>query len=171
MNICTYNNIIVIVVPELIELAGAPWKVLPEGIHLVTLEETRDAFAFNVVRRVLFSGFIDAVRNFAAAGCATIFLDGSYVTSEPRPHDYDVCWIPIAVNYTLLDPVFWNPEFRDRQKARYLGELYPSTIIASNTGQTFLEFFQNETHSGAKKGILQIGLESDPLLTREFNDL
>lgn len=159
------------VVPELIELAGAPWKVLPEGIHLVTLEETRDAFAFNVARRVLFGGFIDAVHNLASAGCATIFLDGSYVTSDPSPHDYDVCWNPIAINRTLLDPVLWHPEYRDRQKARFLGDFFPSTAITSNTGQTFLEFFQNERHSGAKKGILQIGLESDPLLTREFNDL
>ena len=102
MYIYAYNLIVVIVSPEFIELADAPWKIFPER---GTLVETRDAFVLNAARRVLFGGHIDAVHNFASAGCAKIFLDGSCPTRDLCPPDYIVWWNPIAINHTLLDPV------------------------------------------------------------------
>ncbi|MDE0094631.1 MAG: hypothetical protein OXO49_09055 [Gammaproteobacteria bacterium] len=151
-------------IPDLVELTDAPWKVLPEGIHSATLEETRDRFAINDVRRTLFGGFLEAVVKLADAQCAIIFLNGSYVTENPYPNDYDVCWNPNGVNHTRLDPIFWEPRLRAQQKIRFLGEFFPSTTIVNETRQTFVDFFQNEKTTGKKKGILTINLKTDPML-------
>lgn len=138
-------------IPELIEIAGTPWRVLPEGIHMATLVETRNKFAFNSVRIQLFGGFLEAVLNFSNARCALVFLNGSYVTDNPSPADYDACWNPIGVDRNRLDPTLWNPDFRSRQKTQYMGEFFPSTSIVSGTNLTFLDFFQIERLSGGRK--------------------
>lgn len=54
-------------IPDLVELTDAPWKVLPERIHSTTLEETRDRFAITDVRRTLFGGFLEAVMKLVEA--------------------------------------------------------------------------------------------------------
>lgn len=151
-------------IPELVELTDAPWNVLPEGIHSATLEETRDRFAINDLRKTLFGGFLEAVVKLADAGCAIVFLNGSYVTENPYPNDYDVCWDPDGVNLTRLDPIFWESRLRSQQKIRFLGEFFASTTIVNETGQTFVDFFQNEKTTGKKKGIVKINLETDPML-------
>jgi len=151
-------------IPELVELTDAPWKVLPEGIHLATLEETRDRFAINDVRMTLFGGFLEAVTKLANAQCTIIFLNGSYVTENPYPNDYDVCWNPNGVDHTRLDPIFWERRLRAQQKIQFLGEFFTSTTIVNETRQTFVDFFQNEKTTGKKKGIVKINLETDPML-------
>ncbi len=83
-------------IPELVELTDAPWKVLPEGIHSATLEEARDRFAINDVKKTLFGGFLKGVKKLADARCKLIFLDGSYVTENPYPNDYDSVGDPMA---------------------------------------------------------------------------
>ena len=47
---------------------------------------------------------------------------------------------------------------RTTQKAKYLGELFPSSIIASENGFSFLEFFQVDKETGRPKGIVAIDL-------------
>ncbi|MCY3883687.1 MAG: hypothetical protein OXG24_02100 [Gammaproteobacteria bacterium] len=137
---------------------------------MATLAETRNKFAFNSLRRRLFGGFLEAVQNFSNARCALVFLNGSYVTDDPNPSDYDACWNPIGVDRNRLDPILWSPEFRSQQKTRYGGEFFPSTSIVSGTNQTFLDFFQFERLTGERKGILQIDLETDPMLTWTSHD-
>ena len=117
----SYINKNVRVIPELVELTDAPWNILPEGIHSATLEETRDRFAINDLRRTLFGGFLEAVMKLAVARCALVFLNGSYVTEKPYPNDYDVCWNPNGVHETRLDPTFWEQRLGDQQKIRFLG--------------------------------------------------
>ena len=151
-------------IPDLVELTDGPWKVLPEGIHSATLEETRDRFAINDVRRTLFGGFLEAVVKLADAQCAIIFLNGSYVTENPYPNDYDVCWNPNGVDHTRLDPIFLERRLRAQQKIRFLGEFFPSTTIVKGTRQTFVDFFQREKTTGKNKGIVKINLETDPML-------
>lgn len=150
--------------PELVELTDAPWKILPEGIHSATLEETRDRFAINDVRRTLFGGFIEAVRMLADARCAYAFLNGSYVTEKPYPNDNDDCWSPDGIDEHRLEPIFREPGLRGHQKIWFLGEFFPSTTIVNETGQTFVDFFQSEKTTGKKKGIVKISLEIDPML-------
>ena len=93
------------------------------------------------------------------AGCQTVYLDGSFVTAKEVPGDYDACWEPSGVDLTLLDPVLqtFDPG-RATQKAKYLGELFPSDIVATPEGDTFLDFFQNDKDSGKSKGIIALDL-------------
>lgn len=152
-------------IPDLIEI-GAPWKVLPEGIHPATLVEVETCFGTNPHRRGLFSGLVNALKALRQAGCKTVYLDGSYVTGKPKPEDYDACWDVTGVIHANLDPVFLDFNLkRINQKLKYGGEFFPSTWLGV-PGQTFLEFFQKDRFTGKAKGILSIDLPTDPLLGR-----
>ena len=58
-----------------------------------------------------------------------------------------------------LDPVLltFDPG-RATQKAKYMGELFPASIIADTGGLSFLEFFQTDKDTGRTKGIIAIDL-------------
>ena len=153
-------------IPDLEALAGAPWKVLPPGIHPATLSQVETAFAINEPRRELFAGFISGVKSLISAGCGAVFLDGSYVTAKPIPGDYDACWNPAGVDPAKLDPVFKDfSNQRQAQKAKFRGEYFPSTMF-NIPAQPFLDFFQIERFTGGRKGIVSIDLNNDPLLMR-----
>jgi len=146
-------------------LPGSPWPVLPPGIHRATLAEVETRFASNPKRRVQFRGFVAALINLRGAGCRRAFLDGSFVTAKPRPGDYDACWDPTSVDPAFLDPVLLTFENnRAAQKAKYHGELFPSTVPADRVGTIFVEFFQVDRFTGASKGIVAIDLSADPML-------
>lgn len=148
-------------VPALIHINGAPWRVLPPGLHWATLAEVEVAFAQNPHRRKLFEGLIRAAKALQTAGCKKLFLDGSYVTEKPKPGDFDGCWSPEGVNPTLLDPTLLDFEnSRRNQKIKYLGELFPASSSAA-PGKAFLDFFQVEKHSGEQKGIIAIDLTNE----------
>ena len=152
-------------VPALIDLDGSPWPVLPPGIHLATLAEVEARYATNPGRRLQFKGLVAALVNLRGAGCDRAFLDGSYMTGNPRPGDFDACWEPGGVNPVLLDPVLLTfDNNRAAQKAKYMGELFPSTVPADAVGTTFLEYFQKDRFTGAPKGIIAIDLMADPML-------
>ena len=160
-----YNNNVVRMIPEFTDLPGAPWAVLPEGVHHASLSVVADRFASNARRRRLFSGLLRAARDLAQAGCKRLFLDGSFVTDKPWPGDYDACWDPCGVNRQLMDPVFSNfAEGRAAQKAKFSGEFFPSTNRADAVGRSFVDFFQIEKFSGLQKGIVLIDLTNDPML-------
>ena len=155
-------------IPKLIELAGAPWDVLPQGIHKASFEEVKAAFANNPHRCRLFDGLLAASIRLRSAGCLTIYLDGSYVTGKPHPLDFDVCWEPAGVDLDLLDNVFLNFESgRVAQKTTFKGEFFPSSMMCSDVGSSFLDFFQLERHTGSQKGIVSISLFDDPFLLRK----
>lgn len=152
-------------VPDLIELSGSPWPVLPPGIHVATLSEVEARFASNLSRRAQFRGLLAALVNLRSAGCARVYLDGSYVTGKPLPGDFDACWDPTGVSGTLLDPVFLVfDNNRAAQKAKYKGEFFPSSSPADVVGTTFIEFFQVDRFTGTPKGIVAIDLMADPML-------
>ena len=163
----SYNNIVVTMIPSLIPLSESPWAVLPPGVHPADAGEVEAAFATNGWRRRLFGGLIDALGRPRIAGCRTVFLGGSYVTGKPRPTDYDACWDPLGVDDSKLDPVFL--EFgngRAAQKAALKGEFFPSSMICTDVGQTFVDFLQLDRFTGKKKGIISISLLADPVLSR-----
>ena len=160
-----YNNILVTMLPELILNPGSPWPVLPEGLHLARLDDVLAIFATNPWRRLLFDGLVDGLRILALAGCARVFLDGSFVTGKPNPRDFDACWDPAGIDPGRLDPVFRDfSHQRAAQKARFKGEFFPSSLLCADVGKSFLEFFQTDQHSGKKKGIVVIELNAEPML-------
>lgn len=152
-------------IPDFIDVPGAPWRVLPIGIHNTALSDVQIVLAKNDWRRGLFDGLVRACGDLAHAGCGSLYLDGSFATQKPEPGDYDACWHPEGVDRTLLDPVFSNfSNGRAAQKAKYGGEFFPSTTKADKHGRTFVEFFQVEKFTGLQKGILIIDLTNDPML-------
>ncbi|ANQ25166.1 hypothetical protein BA894_01300 [Vibrio natriegens] len=142
----------------------APWPVLQEGVHQLSLEEFREVFVFNPHRRKQFEGLVYAMKALKQAGCTKVYIDGSYVTKKPTPGDYDACWDVENVDPDKLDKVFLDfDNGRASQKAKYEGEFFPAHWAADSEKTSYKEFFQKEKHSGGRKGIvlLELGDELD----------
>lgn len=56
--------------------------VLPSGIHWSTIEEIKDKLCFSEKRTQLIVGLKLAIVSLKSAGCQTIYLDGSFSTSQ-----------------------------------------------------------------------------------------
>ena len=147
-------------IPDLVKISPhTPWDMLPVGVHTCTLAEISAKFAQTPHRKILFDGFYRAVGDLRSAGCANVYLDGSFVTAKQHPNDFDAAWDPTGVDPHKLDPVFLNfDNNRAAQKAKYGGELFIATTYATIGGVNYLDFFQQDRHSGQKKGILLVKL-------------
>jgi hypothetical protein len=146
------------VIPDLVDIGG-PWKVLPPGVHDATFSEVKSRFATNEKRESMYEGLLRGCRSLESAGCAVVYLDGSYVTEKPTPGDFDVCWDPNAVDPSKLDPVLLD--FGDRrrnQRQKYGGEFFPSSARADGS-RTFVEFFRTDRDTGKEKGVIRIRLQ------------
>lgn len=127
-----------------------------------------DVFGKSAARVRLLSGLERAARSLRAAGCTTLYVDGSFVTLKESvagtsPNDFDGCWDLSNVDPTQLDPVLLD--FRNRraaQKAKFFGELFPIQYPADPNGTPFLNFFQLDKASGDPKGIIALDLNSLP---------
>jgi hypothetical protein len=156
-------------IPDLISLPGSPWDVLPPGVHVATFAEVEVRFAYNERRRELLGGLVEASLSLVSAGCQRIILDGSYTTAKPIPTDYDACWDPTGMDFTKLDPVFGDfDNGRANQKARFGGEFFPSTMVESDSGRAFLDFFQVDRFTGEQKGVLSISINTDQTVARRM---
>ena len=144
-------------IPALVDIHGV-WEVLPPGIHDATMDEVERRFATSAHRKELFKGFRKGVESLKRAGCRTIFLDGSFITSKTLPGDFDACWDPVGVDDKKLDRVLLDLRFpRLAQKATFKGEFFPSSARADGVS-TFVDYFQKDKDSGKAKGILRIRL-------------
>jgi hypothetical protein len=116
-------------------------------------------FGTTAWRRQLLTGLRAALDALRQAGCQTAYIDGSLVTDKESPRDFDASWDVAGVDLTFLDPVLrtFDPG-RATQKAKYLGELFPSEAHANPEGDTFLDFFQVDKETGNQKGIIAINL-------------
>lgn len=150
-----HNNIVVYMIPDFVDIGGL-WKVLPPGVHDATLEEVETRFASSDHRKRLFAGFKEGITALRKAGCREIFLDGSFITEKPIPGDFDVCWDPIGVDDTKLDPVFSDfNDKRKKQRERFHGEFFPTHLPADGK-HIFLDFFQIDKDTENAKGIICI---------------
>ena len=105
------------------------------------------------------AGLKAALTSLQTAGCRTVYIDGSFVTSKETPGDFDGCWDPINVDPHRLDAVLLRFEpGRATQKAKYGGELFISTMRNGNPGPVMLGFFQGDKNSGKQKGIVAMDL-------------
>jgi hypothetical protein len=133
---------------------------LPPGVHATAWPELLKRFGNTPYRLGLLRGLRDAALNLKGAGCSTLYVDGSFVTSKRVPKDYDGCWDPAGVDLRKLDPVLMDfTSGRAAQKAKYGGELFPSSAPADGAGSTFLEFFQSD-RDGIPKGLVMLDLRS-----------
>lgn len=100
------------------------------------------------------------MENLKQAGCRTVYINGSFVTSKERPNDFDACWETKGVNPLLLDPVLLNIEpGRVSQKAKYMGEFFPLPLDITQDRPFILELFQTDRPSRGRKGIVRMDLE------------
>ena len=132
---------------------------LPPGVHFTTWSEIERRLAFTPRRRRLLDGFREACELLRKAGCRLVYLDGSFVSAKQRPGDFDACWDTQDVANQSLDPVFWDfSQGRAAQKRRFLGEFFPAQLPEGPSGRAFVEFFQVNKRTGARKGIVAIRL-------------
>jgi len=67
-----------------------------------------------------------AIDSLRSAGCKSVYIDGSFVTSKANPVDFDGCWDMDGVDPSLLDPALLDFNLgRSVQKWKYMGELFP----------------------------------------------
>ena len=74
-----------VMIPPLVEIPGAPYRVLPPGIHWTSLEAIGGRFATNERRMELFQGFAAVLEALKNAGCRRVYLNGSFTTDKPLP--------------------------------------------------------------------------------------
>lgn len=135
---------------------------LPPGIHVSDWGEFTSRYGGSPHRQRLLVGLESALAALRLAGCKRVYVDGSFVTEKDIPNDYDAAWEPAGVDVALLlaaEPVFGQfDHLRAAQKARFLGEFFPSSYTANTVGKTFLEFFQIDRDTGNAKGIIALDL-------------
>jgi hypothetical protein len=138
---------------------GAPWKVLPPGVHEASLTEVDARYGMNEVRKKQMIGLRKSLKALQGAGCKAVFLDGSFVTEKENPGDFDLCWLSVGVDERKLDPVILDcsGEGRNKQKAKYDGEFFPLTASVLSGG-FFFNFFQKDKFTQKPKGIIRIAL-------------
>ena len=135
--------------------------LLPPGVHTATWSEFSQRYGHTPHRERLLRGLHAAFQNLANAGCGVAYIDGSFVTAKEIPSDFDGCWEIDGVDPGLLDPVLLRFESqRAVQKAKYRGEMFPASSAAEMNPpfRTFLDFFQTDKDTGARKGIVAINL-------------
>ncbi len=112
----------------------------------------------------LLSGLRRALEALREAGCETAYIDGSFVSANEAPNDWDGCWEHSTVDWTRLDPVLLDDrDFRAAQKAKYGGEMFPVSIRFRDTDM--LEVFQYDRRH-RHKGIVALDLTKLPRLRR-----
>jgi hypothetical protein len=139
-----------------------PEGLLPPGVHRATWDEVVARFGINGHRQRLLRGMKIALDELKLAGCTRAYVDGSFVTAKEKPRDYDLCYETRGVDPMLLHPVFFYLQGkRAAQKAKYFGELFPAHMQAA-VGYSFFQFFQQDSDTGASKGIVAIDLRGLP---------
>jgi hypothetical protein len=135
---------------------------LPPGVHVADWREFEVRYGDTPHRRRLIAGLAAALAILRLAGCKRVYVDGSFVTEKDVPNDYDAAWDPAGVDVALLlaaEPVFGQfDNLRAAQKAKFLGEFFPSSVTEGTVGKTFLDFFQIDRNTGNAKGIIALDL-------------
>lgn len=132
---------------------------LPPGIHLVEWSEFKERFGTTPKRLRMIQGLQTAMEQLKAAGCRTIYINGSFVTIKPNPNDFDACWDrdDVDIDYLRINaPTLLNFYDRAAQKAKYRGEVFPSDEPVDE-GTISIEFFQRDREQNPK-GIIAIDL-------------
>jgi len=152
-----------------------PSGLLPPGIYDCTLADIREAFGSPTTtprRQEIHSALLAAVADPLLDDLVDhILIDGSYVTSNPQPHDVDVIFALRPLAFARLGPaanrgIPWalsairvlagrtSPIIEGRHAVH--GFPLP---MRSQVYQTFLDWFQRERDGVTVKGILRVGIK------------
>ncbi|MDJ0617135.1 MAG: hypothetical protein QNJ63_10380 [Calothrix sp. MO_192.B10] len=133
---------------------------LPPGVHFCEWEEFTERFGTTERRLYLIQGLRMAMEQLKAAGCRTIYINGSFVTIKSNPRDFDACWDSeeVDINYLRINaPRLLNRFDTQAQKSQYKGELFCSDDPVGDNGLNSFEFFQHDREQN-RKGIIAIDL-------------
>ncbi|KOR34024.1 MULTISPECIES: DUF6932 family protein [Planktothricoides] len=133
---------------------------LPPGVHFCDWQEFVERFGTNHTRRRMIAGLQLAMTQLTAAGCRTIYINGSFVTIKPNPQDFGACYDneTVDIDYLRINaPRLLNHYDRAGQKAKYRGEIFPSQQAIGNYGINSFELFQRDRQQNVK-GIIAIDL-------------
>jgi hypothetical protein len=140
--------------------------LLPPGIPAASWDELATRFGQSAHRQALVAGLRRALDLLRAAGCSRVYIDGSFVTAKAAPGDFDACWQIEGVDFGYLArhaPTLLHPfSMRERTRALFAGDLFPASLTADREGRAFLEFFQQDSLTNQRKGIVALDLESLP---------
>ena len=137
---------------------GQGFYNLPPGVHEATWVEFSEHFGFSRRRRKLLGKMRPMLSHMREVGCKFVKIDGSFVTSKPRPRDFDGTWDPNGVDETKLDPII-EDENKYSMIEKYMGELYRQDTIEGDSGMLFDDFFQTDRYENPK-GVVKINLET-----------
>lgn len=132
---------------------------LPPGVHYCYWDEFRERFGYTHDRRKMIESMEDIMRELKAAGCRTFYINGSFVTNNRLPNDFDCCWDrdDVNINYLRINaPLILKFYDSNAQKAKYGGEIYQSHQPVDESTNS-IEFFQRDRELN-KKGIIAIDL-------------
>ena len=152
------------VIPELAD------GVLPEGIHLCTMEEVAEAFGrfWRSDRRLRLTEqlrrFVEDARKSGIV--AAVVIDGSYVTQKPEPDDIDLI---VALRPGLPRDVELRPFEYNVQSRRMVKQLYRFDVKVAEDGSSLyaehVDFFAEvrsddpeQSTTRLRKGLLRIEL-------------
>jgi len=113
---------------------------LPAGIHESDWAEVVSRFGTNPHRRALLAGMRRAFLSLAEAGCARVYLGGSFVTAKAEPGDWDGCYEAAGVDFFRLEKVIVRRN-KFMMGAFFSGEIYDADA-QTITGEPFRLFFQ-----------------------------
>lgn len=135
---------------------------LPPGVHSCNWDEFTVRFGSDVPserRARLMRGLAAMLWALQEASCRVAYVDGSFVTRQRWPQDFDVCYEAEGMVDPRLDPIFFElGAARAAQKSRFGGEAMPTGFPFDWRGRTVLEAFQRDKETGEAKGIVRLDL-------------
>jgi hypothetical protein len=133
--------------------------LLPRGLHGATVEEVRRRFGSGTpVRSRLMKGLEAVLRLARKVGASLLYLDGSFVTDEKEPGDWDaVLLLPTGAR-------IWSEEAialadRPEVRKRYGGDLFTMMEEDTEVLAHYVEgVFVHDRH-GRVKGLVVLSLK------------
>lgn len=121
---------------------------LPPGIYAATLPEIKARFATNSTRDALFAGLKLLAHDLAAAGCKTLYLNGSFITDKQDPKDYDACWETDGVD-NRIDPIL--RDIKTFKQQRKQNTAATSSTVHQTSAPTFSPSFSSTATATRKE--------------------
>ena len=136
---------------------------LPLGIHDATILEIEIRFGGRGQRRRVFEDLVVWLGHMKAAGCRTVYVNGSFVTAKEFPNDFDACFDPTGVDRAKLDPVLLERSDAaiDLIRARYGGDIRVDREMPPGSISPYLRFFMRDGRARVEKGIVRLDLSKE----------
>ncbi len=135
--------------------------MLPEGLHDSNLPEIRQALGFTKRREELIDGlerYLSFLESYSVLD--SVVIDGSFVTTEPKPGDIDLLVVPMSgatadAAYVQLHQELWSNKAEVRDV--FGCDAYPVDEVGSENYADWFTFF-SATPDGNARGLLRVGM-------------